>query len=476
MSTSILSVGIDIGTTTTQVIFSRLAMENVSAYFAVPRVEIVDKRVVYKSAIHFTPLLSQTALDGDGVRRIVEEEFRKAGFSPRDTDTGAVIITGEAARKENAGVVLDRMSGMAGDFVVSTAGPDLESIIAGKGSGAQKHSAERGCRVANLDIGGGTTNIAVFDAGETIATGCLDIGGRLIRLDRAGRIDYISPKAALAAREAGVTLTLGGMADANAIRRVAGVMNRVLEEAMGIAAPSPLLEEMRTPGSSRLRLEGPVDAVCFSGGVADCIYRPCREPFPYGDMGALLAGAIAAGRLPKSMRLFEPAETIRATVIGAGTYTTTVSGSTITYTADVFPVKNLPVLVPSAAVEEALYRGEAGPLAGAAEWFLRQNDGRQLVLGLKGWDNPSYVQLAAAADAIVAALGGLLPPVAPVFVSVERDIAKALGQCLDSRLGGARQVVCIDGIQLRDGDFLDMGNPLMGGMVIPVIVKTLVFG
>ena len=476
MSTSILSVGIDIGTTTTQVIFSRLVMENVSSFFAVPRVEIVDKEVVYKGKIHFTPLLSQTSLDGGGVREIIEAEFRRAGFSPGDTDTGAVIITGEAARKENAGVVLNLMSDMAGDFVVSTAGPDLESVMAGKGSGAQRHSADCGCLVANLDIGGGTTNIAVFDAGETAGVGCLGIGGRLIRLYPTGKIEYISPQAALAVREAGVDIAIGRQAEEAPIARVAEVMNRVLEEALGLSPASPLLEKLRTPGSSPLRLERPVDAIGFSGGVAECIYRPMTEPFPFGDIGAFLGRAIASGRLVRASRVFEPVETIRATVIGAGTYTTTVSGSTITFTADVFPQKNLPVLSLNAEDEEALFRGEHAALAEKAAWFLQQHDGRQLVLGMRGRENPSYAQLTAAAGGIARSLNDLLPPDTPVFVTVERDIAKALGQCIDNALAGARQVVCIDGVRLREGDFLDMGSPLMGGLVVPVIVKTLVFG
>lgn len=476
MSASMLSVGIDIGTTTTQVIFSRLEMENVASYFSVPRVEIVRKEVVYKGEIHFTPLLSQTLIDGDGVRAIIEAEFRRAGFSPRDTDSGAVIITGEAARKENASVVLDLMSGMAGDFVVSTAGPDLESVMAGKGSGAQRYSADSGRLVVNLDIGGGTTNIAVFDAGDTIGVGCLDIGGRLIRFDSSGRVDYVSPRVELVFAEAGVRIEAGQRADETAVAKVAAIMNRVLEEALGLAPPSPLLGLLQTSGGSTLLLERPVEAVSFSGGVAECVYNPEKETFRYRDMGVLLGRAIVAGRLVRTGRLFKPAETIRATVIGAGTYATTVSGSTITFTTDVFPQKNLPVLSLAKAIEDAVFRGEHADLAREAAWFLGQHDGRQLVLAMRGKENPSYAELTAAAGGIVRALDGLLPPEAPVLVSLEHDIAKALGQCMDTILAGARRVVCIDGVRLCNGDFLDMGAPLMGGVVIPVVVKTLVFG
>ena len=173
---TILSVGIDIGTSTTHVIFSRLTFKNSAGYFAVPHIAIVDKEVVYKSGIYTTPLENRVMIDGVRVREIVAGEFQKAGYRPEDTQTGAVIITGESARKENSEIVLQELSDFAGEFVVSTAGPDLEAIIAGKGSGARQYSVEHQCRVANLDIGGGTTNLVLFDSGEVIGKGCLDIG------------------------------------------------------------------------------------------------------------------------------------------------------------------------------------------------------------------------------------------------------------------------------------------------------------
>jgi len=156
---SILSVGIDIGTTTTQLVFSRIDLENTAGYFTAPRVSIVDKKVLFQSEIHTTPLLSNSMLDGEKIRQLVAAEYQRAGFRPEDTDTGAVIITGESAGKQNAEITLHQLSDFAGEFVVSTAGPDLESIIAGKGSGAWQYSLDRECRTVNVDIGGGTTNI-----------------------------------------------------------------------------------------------------------------------------------------------------------------------------------------------------------------------------------------------------------------------------------------------------------------------------
>ena len=125
----ILSVGIDIGTSTTQLVFSELTIENQATSYTVPRISIVDKKVIFRSEIFFTPLLSQTEIDGEAVKQILESQYQKAGMKPEDVKTGAVIITGETARKENANVVLETLSGLAGDFVVATAGPDLESVL-----------------------------------------------------------------------------------------------------------------------------------------------------------------------------------------------------------------------------------------------------------------------------------------------------------------------------------------------------------
>lgn len=476
----ILSVGIDIGTSTTQVIFSRIAMENTAGYFTIPKVSIVDKEVVYRGEIHTTPLLDRSRIDGDRVRELVAEEFRKAGFTPADTDTGAVIITGESARKENSALVLEALSGFAGEFVVSTAGPDLEAIIAGKGSGAQQYSEEMCCTAVNLDIGGGTTNIALFDCGRTAGKGCLDIGGRLIRLEADRTVTYISPAAALVAESRGICLREGERAELAALREVCRGMAQLLEECLGLAPESPLLRRVQTPGSSWLEPAGqkPIRAIFFSGGVADGVYRGIgsgEDPLPYGDIGLLLGEAIREGRLCSAFRLERGKETIRATVVGAGSYTTTLSGSTISYTGEIFPLKNVPVLKLTAEEQEAAFRGEAGPIRERVEWFLRQSDSGVLVIALAGEADPSYSRLKALAGALAGA-SEALPPGAPLLVVVESDMAKALGQAAAGLLAGRRPVAALDSIYVEQNDYIDMGRPLMDGLVVPVVVKTLIFG
>ena len=472
----ILSVGIDIGTSTTQVIFSRIAMENTAAYFAVPHVSIVDKRVVYKSAVHVTPLRTPVLIDGDAVRDIVAAEFEKAGFTPADTGTGAVIITGESARKENAAVVLEKLSGFAGEFVVSTAGPDLESVIAGKGSGAWKDSVDHQCVTVNLDVGGGTTNIVAFSRGDVAGKGCYDIGGRLIRVSPEGRIQSVSPAAAAAARDAGVSLSPGDRADVQTLSAVTGRMAQLLAEAMGLSRPTPLLRAVQTPGSTPLALPPRIDRICFSGGVADCIREDrTGDPFRFGDVGPLLGRSIREGLLYRSLPVLEAGETIRATVVGAGTYTTTLSGSTIAYDEDLFPMKNVPVLKLTEAEEAAAFRGEAETLADRMVWFAGQSDGSRMLLSLRGRRDPSYEEVKTLAASLSRAAELALPAEEPLLVALEEDMAKALGAAMSPLLRG-RPMMAIDSVHTEDGDYLDLGRPLMNGLVIPLVVKTLLFG
>lgn len=166
MDTSMLSVGIDIGTSTTSMVVSRLNVQNTASCFSVPRVAITGADIVYRSSILPTPQADGDRIDADAVAAFLAEEYRRAGITPEQVQTGAVIITGESSRKENAALITQRMSSLAGEFVVATAGPDLESIIAAKGAGTAQYSEEHACRAANLDIGGGTTNIALFYSGQ----------------------------------------------------------------------------------------------------------------------------------------------------------------------------------------------------------------------------------------------------------------------------------------------------------------------
>ena len=473
----ILSVGIDIGTSTTQLVFSRITMENTTGYFAVPRVSIVDKEVIYKSPVHLTPLLSPVRIDGQAVAKLVAREYAAAGFTPGDVDTGAVIITGESARKENAAAVLEKLSGFAGEFVVSTAGPDLESIIAGKGSGAFQYSLDNHCTTVNLDIGGGTTNLVLFHQGQAVSKGCLGIGGRVIRLSPDLTVEQVSPPARAVAQAVGVSLTPGQQTSLADLTRITDKMADLLAQALSLVPQEPLLRAVQTSGSSWLDTGGrTIHRLCFSGGVADCMERSEGDPIPYGDIGVLLGRSLAAGTLAQSIPLLRGTETIRATVVGAGTYTTTISGSTIAYAAGLLPLKNLPALTLTVQEQDRCLAGDTDFLTQRAAWFLEQSSAEGMILALPGLADPTYDQLCTLAACLAEGLDRALPPGQPVLVVLEQDMAKALGLLLAGQLAGRRQTVCIDGIHVDQGDYVDLGRPVMDGLVIPVVVKTLLFG
>ena len=476
--TAILSVGIDVGTSTTQVVFSKLQMDNAGGYFSVPRVAIVDKEVVYKSEVYMTPLKTDVLIDTEALRDIVAAEFRKAGYRPEDTDSGAVIITGESARKENSDAVLKSLSDFAGDFVVSAAGPDMESLIAGKGSGAWQYSMDHHCRVANLDIGGGTTNVVLFEDGETLARGCLDIGGRLICMNPQGIITKVSPAAAVMAQAAGVSVSVGDRCDELKLTAVTRQMAAALNAYLGVGTKDidAILRQIKTPGSSDFPVPEKVQAVFFSGGVADLIYHESADTWAYGDIGVMLGRAIRESRLFTDFQKMEPGETIRATVVGAGTYTTTISGSTITYSDDIFPLKNIPVIKLDEELQEACFAGETEPVIRRIQWVLGQNDEEHFILAMPGKRNPGYMEMKRAAASIRQIMDRVQPPGEPILLVIESDIAKAMGQMIRQQPDLKRQVVAIDSIHVEDGEYVDMGKPMMNGMVIPVVVKTLIFG
>lgn len=460
MKQELLSVGIDIGTSTTQLVFSKITVENTASSFSVPRIAITDKKIAYKSKIYFTPLLDHKTIDCDGIKTIIENEYHHAGVPKEKIDTGAVIITGETARKENAREVLQTLSGFAGDFVVATAGPDLESIISGKGAGASEYSKKHKTNVLNIDIGGGTSNFALFHNGEVIDTGCMDIGGRLIKIDKDRHITYISPKIQKIAPD----LKVGMELTEHNISPVIEKMVQTLMQGANILPRDELFDLFVT--NKGIAPHHKIDCISFSGGVSDYVYnQEYDELYKYGDIGVILGKAIYNSRLETEYKLVKASETIRATVVGAGTHTTEISGSTISYTDNVLPLKNLPVLKLTEDDESNL----AEAIHHKIEWYKADSKIDKLAIAFKGVKPPSFTEITKYAEDIVKSTKMLNP----LVIVTENDIAKALGQTLQSKTSSP--IVCIDGIQLSNGDYIDIGKPVADGAVVPVVIKTLVF-
>ena len=467
MSERLLSVGVDVGTTSTQMVVSELRVENRASSFAVPEMEIAERRILYKSPVYFTPLLEGNLVDGPGIRHIVEEEYQKAGIKRDEVDTGAIIITGETSRKENARRVLEELSGFAGDFVVATAGPELESILAAKGAGATEYSERTGKAVLHMDIGGGTSNLALIEDGKITATGCLNVGGRLLKFDKDGTVTYLSPVlSGLCALKVGETVSR------SQVEAVAEILVQALEMAAGLRETDTLLHRLWTEEAGVIanqsadwcggrreclwcnplnKREKPI-TLSFSGGVADCIEteHPWLE---FEDMGPVLGQKIRKSRLCRGDYVLGT-ETIRATVIGAGSHSAQLSGSTVFCQNVDLPLKNLPVVAASEDVVGSIRRG-------------LQRQEQSVVIALPGIPSPKYAQVVELAEAIIAGAGKK-----EVFLCLEQDMAKALGQALAVRMEKDAKILCLDRIRLGEESYLDVGQPV--GPALPVVVKTLV--
>ena len=447
MAKTLLSVGLDVGTTSTQMILSRLTAENKASGFAVPKMEITDREILYRSPVHFTPLSAHNRVDAAALRRLIEKEYQTAGITRQQVDTGAVIITGETSRKENARAVLEELSDLAGDFVVATAGPDLESILAARGAGA--YGCSQGKRILHMDIGGGTSNLCLIEDGKTLATGCLNVGGRLLKLDETGKITYRSP-----VLEGITELQAGDSPTADQLRTVADTLTAALEMAAGFRPQTDILCKLITKETGT-PWEIPTGVTpSFSGGVADCI----AGEFPdnaFGDLGPVLGRSIRESALCQG-EYYLGEETIRATVIGAGCHSVQLSGSTVFAQNIRFPLKNIPAVV-----------GKNPDTPEAVKGMLAQADEDRVFLCLPGFASPTYGQVKELAKVIAEGFGDR-----PILVCLQNDCAKALGHCLRLLLNADHPCLCLDGLSLEPGSYLDVGEPV--GPAFAVVIKTFV--
>ena len=472
-----LSVGIDVGTTTTQFVFSRLTLTDTARPGQIPRIGITAREVLYESPITFTPLLDRETIDAARLTQLARQEYAHAGVDPRQVETGAVIITGETAKKKNADEILRAMAGLAGEFVVTVAGPHVESLIAGRGSGAAQYAQSHYTTVTNADIGGGSANTAVFRAGALVAAAAMNYGGRIVEVEHGtGRVRHIAEPARHILADCNLRLEIGDLPSLDQLRRFTDRMADLTME---------LIEGTSSPLAGRLYLTPPASVsgkgtvLMLSGGIGHYFYNPINidsvaDATIHDDVGPLLAESLRNHAGLRAYEIIKPAETLRATVLGASTQTVTLSGSTIWAEASLLPLRNAPVIRPALTVGAGLAPAQVAETITDAvrRWDVNlAADNFAVALELnRPLDYTLLLQLSSG----LTEFAKTLPEGRPLVAIIERDYAQALGQTVKAMMPD-RPLLVIDQVGLSEGDYIDIGAPLMDGRVVPLSVKTLVF-
>ncbi len=467
------SVGIDIGSSTSHLMFSSLTLRRMGISLS-SRFVVVSRAVDYESPVLLTPYINPTTIDTEKLSHFIAASYKQAGMGRDGIDTGAVIVTGEAAKKENAEAIAALFAQEGGKFVCATAGPNLESIMAACGSGALVRSHNNGAAaVMNVDVGGGTSKIAIVKDGEILETVAVNVGARLVALDSEGKVCRIEEAGRFVARSLGINLEEGAPLSEKDRAAMALLLADCLLDVLERRPLSPLTESlMITPP---LTYSGPIGKVLFSGGVSEYVYD--FEEGDYGDLGRLLGRNLRAWANQESgMALEWPVQRIRATVIGASQYTVQVSGNTIFLSQEgTLPLHNLQVLAPKL---NGTRIGAATVTRAIQESFRRFDleDGDRPVALAWHWPyGPAYPGLRALTNGIVAGMKKSIRKRQPLVLVFDDDVAKLIGGLLADELGSDYPIISIDGIRLQDFDFVDIGEELTQVGAVPVVIKSLLF-
>ena len=472
---SLTSVGIDIGSSGTQIVFSRLGLrrrgEDLSSRYFVE-----SRETVYQSPVALTPYQSETRIDERALGDIIDLAYGAAGLHPDNIDAGVVILTGEALRRENAEGIAGLIAEQGGEFVCATAGHHMESMLAAYGSGAARVSHDRAARILNVDIGGGTTKLAIVERGKVLHTAAVHLGGRLLVIDNDNRIVRLDPAGRFHARQAGYEWKLGDVVTRDEMAIVANWMaNTLIIAICGNDLPEATTSLYLT---DRLPQLGALEGVMFSGGVAEYVYD--REQRDFSDMGKLFGMALRqrvdAGMLP--WPVLPAVECIRATALGASEYSVQLSGNTtfISSPAALLPRRNLQVLQPALEFNLEVDDAEIAAAIGRHFTAFDINEGeKEVALAFRWSGAPSYDRIAAFARGIVLGMANTLAHDKPLFIVLDGDIAQTLGAILRDEMSIKSELLVIDGVTLWDFDFIDLGRIRYPSNTVPVTVKSLVF-
>ena len=465
----VLSVGVDIGSSTSHLVFSRIVLERLDSRYVVS-----VRETFHQSDILLTPYSAAEEIDAQALGAFIERQYQDANIEPDEIDTGALILTGVAVRRRNARRIGELFARQAGKMVAVSAGDSLETIMSAHGSGAVARSIRDQTSIMNVDVGGGTSKIAVCCDGRVSGLTALDVGARLLCFDVDGRVARIEEAGGRFGAELGIDLKVGSKLPDEVRQALAALMADRLFEAMAGGAPA-------CGGGGLLRLDplrapGALDQITFSGGVAEYIYG--RETQSYGDLGFLLAQEIRL-RIPKFGPRLEPSnEGIRATVIGASQYTTQVSGSTIYVSPlEALPLRNVPVIAPVFALDADAI--DAAAVARAIRTVLRRLDlleaNTPVAVFIPWSGSATFHRLDGFCRGVIEGLGPVLARGHPLVLAGDSDVGGLMGIHLREETRLANPIVSVDGLELKEFDYIDIGAMLPNSGAVPVVIKSLIF-
>ncbi|MFQ5850438.1 MAG: ethanolamine ammonia-lyase reactivating factor EutA [Candidatus Binatia bacterium] len=465
----LISVGVDIGSSTSHLVFSRLELKQENTRYV-----IVQRTILSESEILLTPYVDESTIDVDALGRFINQQYEKARVDREHVDTGALILTGVAVHRQNARAIGELFAREAGRFVAVSAGDGLETTMAAHGSGAVARSARSGGVSLNVDIGGGTSKIAVCANGKVREVTAIDVGARLVAFDDGGTVTRIEEAGRQYGSAAGLKLALGQRVGRDGLRLMASNMAERLFEVVSLGPLSPETQAvLRLPP---LSYRGEIDAITFSGGVSEFIYG--HESRSFGDLGALLAYEIKQRVERLGIPVMKPAERIRATAIGASQYTIQVSGSTIFIAPpDTVPVRNVPVVAPEFPLQgEEIDQAAVGSAVRSALTRLDLVDADQPVAVSFHWEgSATFARLQGFCVGVREGIREILVRGHPLVLVSDGDIGGVLGLHFKEEMRLENPVISIDGITLHEFDYIDIGAliPLSGA--VPVVIKSLIF-
>ncbi|KKM82040.1 hypothetical protein LCGC14_1323610 [marine sediment metagenome] len=481
----VLSVGIDIGSSTSHLIFSHLTLKRETSFFNLSnRFILINREILYEGNIIFTPLIDRFNIDIEKVIEFCKKEYDRAEITPEMVDTGAVIVTGETAKKENAAEIVKRLSSESGKFVSASAGPNFESMLGIMGSGTVEQSKRIQKNLMNVDVGGGTSNIAIASNGDVLSTSCINVGGRLLGIDKDFKIWRIDEPTEWIMKELNMSYSLGDIILKEDVLKITKEYAEALFEVIKGPATGKIAKLLMMTDDIEILV--PIDGYSFSGGVAEMIYdrgvdKEINEYFnPYNDIGLYLAKEIKLLIEEYNLPLIEPENKIRATVIGAGAFSLSISGSTCYYDETInLPLENVPI-VPINIDSKDLYNEDKfnefkDRIAVALKNFSLVEGEDVFALYFK--DILLGSNIVPLAKIVELALPNSIENNKIIIIILRGDGGKMLGLTINKETSIKNNLFCLDELELEAGDWIDIGAPFQteNRKAFPVTIKSLVF-